>query len=972
VTTAAQEAPAGPGLSLDDDRDANDEPRALWERAAGWIIVAICTLLVFNILAAGHDWGIHFSHNSIHFSAIQFGDLFRNTTANGGDMGAHVWWPKFLIDHWFPKFRLAGWAPDWYAGFPVGQYYFPVPALMIGALDLVMPYNVAFKLVTVSGPLMLPAAAYCFAKGMKAPWPAPPAFAIAAFGTLVQTRNDWQIYGGNIASTLAGEFSFCIALAFALFGLGALAYTLDTGRRRWLPPVLIALAIMSHIVVAIFVAFAALLLWLTRRPLRTFRIAIPAGLIAVALSAVWLVPLLWQQPYTQSMRYEKLFPHWNKKLPSWVILPGPIKHVIEGFWNNTLRPPLDTNTNPARHFSPTLWLPWWIWVLAGIAIVAAAWYRRRSTLVLLVLAFTFGVMFIEWPENTIWNTRFLPFWMLTWAFIAAMGATEIARFAGLAVGGAYKWIRDGDLQDARAKAWADVATGEDDTLDPELRKEAAWMLAGRKFDHAPPGWEPPTRLSDHAVTTSARRVGAVGIAIVMVFGSLITLHRGFNAAGNNPAIAIRGWADWNYSGYEAKTDYPQYKAVMTGMEQVADQYGDGRALWEPSSGEPDAINSYGTSLALELLPYFTHGKIDSMEGIYFESSATTDYHFLTVAECSQHPSNPVRGLLYGTGDSDFDLCVRHLQDLGVRYYMAWTPEMQTKASENKNLTLVKTIPQNPSIAGPAPDNQLKDWKVYEVANSDLVVGLDKEPVVLTGMKSGSYSKCWGVAPPPKGTSEAQLKDPWECTTAPWWDDTAKLATTYVQSGPSNWQRVAASKLGSHVDQTAVSPTTVSNVHRSVDQISFDVSEIGKPVEVKESFFPNWKVSGAKGPYRLAPNFMVVVPTSKHVVLTYGLTAADWIGRAITVAGIVGLTLFGLWTGARRWSAGNDENRDGPDGPNGTDGNDDGVAREPDDWRDDVSDARHDDGAPNAPPELDTPGPSEGDPPDRSKPEPALP
>ncbi len=64
---------------------------------------------------------------------------------------------------------------------------------------------------------------------------------------------------------------------------------------------------------------------------------------------------------------------------------------------------------------------------------------------------------------------------------------------------------------------------------------------------------------------------------------------------------------------------------------------------------------------------------------------------------------------------------------------------------------------------------------------------------------------------------------------------------------------------------------------TVDKISFDVSEIGKPVEVKESYFPNWKVSGATGPYRLAPNLMVVVPTSKHVQLTYGLTGADWAG-----------------------------------------------------------------------------------------------
>ena len=34
-----------------------------------------------------------------------------------------------------------------------------------------------------------------------------------------------------------------------------------------------------------------------------------------------------------------------------------------------------------------------------------------------------------------------------------------------------------------------------------------------------------------------------------------------------------------------------------------------------------------------------------------------------------------------------------------------------------------------------------------------------------------------------------------------------------------------------------------------------------PVVVKTSYFPNWEVQGAEGPYRLAPNLMVVVPTS---------------------------------------------------------------------------------------------------------------
>ena len=967
--TSARAAPPRAEESLDED----DRPRALWERATGWVIVAICTWLVFCIMDAGHHW-------TLVPGNFRFGDLFRNTTPNGGDMGAHVWWPKFLADNWFPKFRLSGWAPDWYAGFPVGQYYFPVPALLIWALKVVMPYNVAFKLVTVSGPLMLPAAAYCFARGIRAPWPAPPAFAIAAFGTLVQTRTDWQIYGGNIASTLAGEFSFTIGLAFALFGLGALAYTLDTGRRRWLPTVLIAAAIMSHIVVAIFIAIAAFLLWLTRRPLRTWAIAIPVGGVAAALSAVWTLPLLWQQKYTQSMRYTKLLPKGDYKLPGWVFpswMPfhSTLRYTIQGLWNAVGRPPLDTNASPVKHFSPTLWLPWWIWLLAGVAIIAAGWYRRRSTFVLVVLALVIGVMFIEWPEHAIWNTRFLPFWMLTWAFLAAMGAVEIVRFAAQIASRAYTWIREGDLQDARARAWAQIATADEDAgVDPELRKDAAWALAERRFDRDPDGWEPPERLSDAVVGKAGRRIGAAALAVCVAVGGAYALHQGFVATDHNPSIAIRGWADWNYSGYESKPAYPQFKAIMTGMEQVADLHGNGRALWEPSSGEPDAINSYGTSLALELLPYFTHGKVASMEGIYFESSATTDYHFLTVSECSEHPSNPVRGLVYGSPDSDFDLCVRHLQMLGVKYYMAWTPEMQKLAQKSKQLTLVKTIPQNPSIAGPPPDKQLTNWKVYEVANSDLVVGLDREPVVLTSLPSGrpKYSKCWDTTWDSAET-EPRMQDGWECTTAPWWVNRDVLATPYAQTGPAGWERVKAGDLA-QVQARVVTPVQVSNVHTTVDKISFDVSDIGRPVEVKESYFPNWKVSGAKGPYRLAPNLMVVVPTAKHVQLSYGLTTADWAGRAITVMGAAGLVVLGLWRGAQRFGAdrgrAQDEGRNELDESDGVDGegsDGDGAHGEGDD--------RPDAGGPDGGgPGGDDPGtgPPEGDPPDRRETAPALP
>jgi len=51
---------------------------------------------------------------------------------------------------------------------------------------------------------------------------------------------------------------------------------------------------------------------------------------------------------------------------------------------------------------------------------------------------------------------------------------------------------------------------------------------------------------------------------------------------------------------------------------------------------------------------------------------------------------------------------------------------------------------------------------------------------------------------------------------------------------------------------------------------------------------HWEASGAQGPYRVAPNLMVVVPTSRHVSLHYGYTTADRLGYALTLLGIVAL------------------------------------------------------------------------------------
>jgi hypothetical protein len=85
---------------------------------------------------------------------------------------------------------------------------------------------------------------------------------------------------------------------------------------------------------------------------------------------------------------------------------------------------------------------------------------------------------------------------------------------------------------------------------------------------------------------------------------------------------------------------------------------------------------------------------------------------------------------------------------------------------------------------------------------------------------------------------------------------------------------------------------VIDVRAGRDRISFSVDRPGTPVLVKSSYFPNWEVQGARGPWRVTPNFMVVVPTGTEVELRYGTTSVEWLGWGVTSAGLVALFLLG--------------------------------------------------------------------------------
>jgi hypothetical protein len=712
--------------------------------------------------------------------------LLAKTTPAGGDMGAHVWGPNYLRHHLLPHGRITGWAPDWYEGFPFLTFYFPLPSLIIALASYVIPYDIAFKLVSVSGLIGLPVAAYLFGRlsGMRFPGPALMGLAMVPF--VFDTH--WTIYGGNVASTLAGEFSFTISLCFGLVFLGMLARGLDTGKGRALTAVLLAATALSHVLPTVFVIVGAAVFYLVgplRGPRGRARLKYMATVMPVGamIAGFWAVPVVFRTPYATDMGWEKL-----------------TQYTDNLFGSGKLGPPL------------------WVLLLAGVGALSSIIYARRTGIAITAVAVVFAGIFRFEPQARLWNARWLPFWYLCLYLLAGIAIAELALAIGtlLARDPDRPWRGPGLLAPVLAAIAALVVTG------IPLRNQAA---------------------ANHSL----------GLWSVIPLPS------------SKDVSFIPSWVQWNYSGYERKPAYPEYRSVVEAMSKLPC----GRAHWEYESN----LDRYGTPMALMLLPYWTNGCIDSMEGLYFESSATTPYHFLNAAELSKAPSNPERNLPYKTLDVADG--VEHLQLMGVRYYMAFSADALAQAHADPDLTLVATS---------------KPWEIFEIKDSAVVSPLREQPAVIKNAPKG-------------GAAWMDIGVKWFQQDPSTWD------VPLAADGPTGWQRVSVTNdkgslqmqgkskvvgTGIHIQQPLSIPAReaqVSHIKTSDDRISFDVDKPGSPVLVKASYFPNWQASGAKGPYRVAPNQMVVVPTSRHVSLHYGYTSVDRLGYALTLLGIVAIITF---------------------------------------------------------------------------------
>jgi hypothetical protein len=582
--------------------------------------------------------------------------LFDPSTPSGGDMGAHVYGPAYLRDVLLPSGRIGGWSNDWFAGFPLFYFYFPLPSLVIVFLDVFLPYGVAFKLVTVMGLLATPPAVYFMSRAFRFNRTVS---AIAGSSAAVFVfMESFTIYGGNIASTLAGEFSYSWSFALGFVYLGLLARIVD-GERDLIPRavVVFALAALSHILTIIMLVVCSAILFARKRAVGP---VVTTWVWAGMLAGFWAIPLLWRLPLSTDMawtplsRWEEIFP-----IELWLLIPFALVGLVWAVRRN-------------RNVLP----------VAGLMLLPLLYYPLPNILPELLPSF------FEDGRWKFWNGRMLPYWYF-----------GVVYFAALAIGSLVSaWVRRLPEHSPRAVvrivlAVVGALTVYQTTANDDLPGWVA-VIVGVVFVGVIAStfaWSGPVKTAS-VVTATTSAVLALGALAGVTF--------------------VDGWARWNYSGYEGKETFGEYQAFMSSVEGLPD----GRYQWEFNS----ELNQYGTTMSLMLIPYWVGQGHQSMEGLFFESSLTVPFHFLNQAEMSLAPSRPVPGLDYNT--FDFDRGIPHLRLYGVDYYVSFTDEAEAKAVDDPRLTeversgpftffeiedseLVDVAVFEPSVYDPPPDER---------------------------------------------------------------------------------------------------------------------------------------------------------------------------------------------------------------------------------------------------------------------------
>lgn len=755
--------------------------------------------------------------------------LFTGRLPSGGDMTAHILSPDILRDQLLPNWRLSGWSRDWYTGFPANTFYMVPPQLAIVGLSWGPSWFITVVLVVIAAILAIKSIwsrtawvqTTCMISAATALWiasdlPYGLAFKLVAVSGLLTLP--WAL-------ALLARFSGAPHPIPGLAAVGGLGFILDQSYTIVGGNIYATMAGEFYFSIALSftlfgIAFAARGLRLGRNQIVTAALLATGVLCHVAVAVVFLpcfaIALLWVKPSDLGWR------QWVLRSARWFTWVALVVLLLSAVW---LLPFMQhhrfiNNMGLGKETSYSLWLVeklvyirGGLFAFTGLALVGGIIFRRGFFLWSSTVAILGAIMFVALPGGILWNPRVLPLYSLGLYLGAVCGLWTLFALVAKAL--------ENDVNNrpfATANRIANV-----------LPVAVALVVVVLPIQLIPMGIERPADGNPEPGVAAFSRLS---------FGPITV-----------PKFAAMGWSEFNFGGFEAKPGWREYRDLMETMRNVGAEYGCGPAVWEYDA----SLTRFGSPMALMLIPYFTDHCVGSMEGLYFEASQTTPFHFMLQDAISPSPSRAQRNAIYR--GLDVSRGVLFMQELGTRYAMLRDPIVVRLANENPDLSLIATS---------------GDWHVYRVADSDLVTPVPFDPVVLEDYPTDTLR--------------------WVEYSTAYFAEPRAWPQTVVADGPAVWRRVDADTV---VKRNAVrEPPVISNVRVEPMRISFDVSGVGSPVRVRSSYFPLWSATGADGPFRSFPNQMIVVPTERHVVLEYKRSSGEVLGVLLFLLGILLLVARG--------------------------------------------------------------------------------
>jgi hypothetical protein len=838
--------------------------------------------------------------------------LFLDTVVTGGDTASWHGIADHLMKVLLPEGRLTGWDMGNFCGYPNFSFYFIPPFLLAAVTSTLfpIPLTITLKCVIVLGIFLLPVMTYLGLRALEYRFPIP---AIGASVSMLFLFNEsYTMFGGNIVSTLTGEFCYMIAFAFFAYFIGSLYKGVTTGTGGVKNGILLGLIGLTHLFVFI-PAVCLLIYWFLAKG--KLRYLFKVSLIAFGLMAFWILPLMaYRDPFTTPVyMIWQPFVNWRYAFvgiglglvfigprlalaalssPSSWGLPlvsfsglGAFTFMYlgvnylgmgPGFWDTGLdMTPL--SASPVGEGMTSLLSSWAVPLalclsLLVMAIGFRAWKSASrfqafcahtgavAFLAVLILS-SFGLYSLiarSFPSGGVRT------FLLEGTSFALLGAFMAGCFL-LFYGRFTAHLAQVSLQTDSQRFTMFLAL----ILGCVVGYFSAHFLQIPDIRFLPPllfilmlilfadTFEPllgqatisPSPRIEYGAGSDPSRQGRGKWGALILCGCIVTVIFGTTRADH--------WFRFNTMGYESMPGFGEFRAVNAYLRQAyktrfSDPLNAPRVGYEKS----DLYGRYGGDRVFESLHFFSGRQ--TLEGIHYASSfASKPMAFLQTA-FSRDIKTPVPYILSRMNPavlpSYFDL-----------YNIS---QLILVSDEAKKAIQTSSLFEKEADFGPLSVYRYRDCQ-------GLYVDVPKlRPVIYTGKNWVRDFFQW-----------YKTADQLEVLMVPKAYVTSRLDRDILSATISNLHELHSLKK-SPLNREGLS----INAHLEPLGIRFTTNKVGLPHLIKVSYFPNWDVKGAEGVYPVSPHLMLVIPREKEVVLTYGRSLWDYVGVVITLGTLVFLIL----------------------------------------------------------------------------------